>query len=99
MGVLKIEVAPGVWQAVGGPGPAGPQVYVGPEPPADPELDLWWDTDEDGSNSMTQALGDVRYALNTVYRYRANRAAANYALGDQSIAGAVSVIDNLGGFT
>jgi hypothetical protein len=64
MGALKALVEPGVWQVVaaqGAPGEPGPQVFVGPEPPTDPDLDLWFDTTDDGSNALTQALGDALY--------------------------------------
>lgn len=67
VGQGAVEGPPGPSGPAGPPGSQGPQgvpgpqAYVGPTPPTDPELDLWWDTTDDGSNAMTQTLGDARY--------------------------------------
>jgi hypothetical protein len=103
MATLKVQVAPGVWQVVGSKGQQGepgPQVFVGPSPPTDPALDLWWDSDADGSSSMTQALGDARYVLKTeLYRWRVTRAATTIATGDQQHLGTGTFPENSGGFS
>ena len=40
---LRTSVSPDVWTVVGGaPKDA---IHVGPEPPADPDVELWWDSD------------------------------------------------------
>ena len=51
-GVLKVLVAPDTWVPVGGQGPPGITMHTGPSAPADPDIDLWWDTDEVALNTM-----------------------------------------------
>jgi hypothetical protein len=65
-GVLKVQTAPGVWEAVVPPAPAPvpPQdvLHVGAAAPVDPVIELWWDDDEPApAETFTEAQADLLY--------------------------------------